>query len=661
MGFTMIDFPASPTVAQLFTAPNGVTYQWDGTAWQTSSVGGLGAVEAGGGTFTPSTGADVVIVFPSVVSGNSGNWLNTSTGRYTPPAGRYFIQCTNGVQAPTGGNGTWTLAPRKNGVRIPNSGAVGSGAASFSIPITVGVYVDANGTDYFDFVANCSAAGMAAQGGQFTAFPLSGLQGPPGPIGAASGDFYAKNSGTIVPAATAAPVIANSVITGNSGNWYNPGTGRFTPPAGRYYIHGSAGAAGASSGASQIIVYLYKNGVSITASQQVPGGVNWSGDPAVDAILDANGTDYFEIWMSANNGTTIIPANCFCFLAYSTQIGAAGPPGPAGPVGTPPVGDFCAYIVGTSIGTSLTPFTGGSILSGNAGSTYNSVNGRWTPPAGRYFIYGHFTGSSSAATHLFLSVYKNGVAIPAGSQSGSIASNTYYGGASIGVTIDANGTDYFNLQMISSAANTSSTDIIFGAFPLTGIAGQAGAFGTGFRTISNQTLVAAQPTIDVQLLPTDINQLQINFDLLPTVNDVDLLLQFYDGSGALVTTSYLWSTALNWSTATGGGATQQTSSSSTGFTNAIYLDYSGAGGRVSNAAANGGINGTIFMRNIRDTVRTRQANFNASYLAGNSAYYSGINGEGVRNASGMITGFRLSFNGGSNIAIGSNVTVWGSP
>ena len=63
------------------------------------------------------------------------------------------------------------------------AGANGSGSAQFAIPITVGCYVDANGTDYFDFVANNLAAGMAAPGGGFTAFPLTGIQGPPGPVG----------------------------------------------------------------------------------------------------------------------------------------------------------------------------------------------------------------------------------------------------------------------------------------------------------------------------------------------------------------------------------------------------------------------------------------------------------------------------------------------
>jgi hypothetical protein len=186
----MIDFPSSPAVGQPFVAPNGVTYQWDGTVWQTSSAGGTGQVQASSGNFTPSTGADVVIVFASIISGNAGNWLNTVNGRYTPPPGRYFLQCTTGVQAPAGGNGTWTLKPRKNGVQIPNSGAVGSGSAQFSVPLTVGVYVDANGTDYFDWVANCASAGMANQGGQFTAFPLSGMSGPQGPLSPGALSLY---------------------------------------------------------------------------------------------------------------------------------------------------------------------------------------------------------------------------------------------------------------------------------------------------------------------------------------------------------------------------------------------------------------------------------------------------------------------------------------
>ena len=329
----MIDFPSSPTVGQLYTAPNGVTYQWNGTLWLTNSAGGSGAVQAASGNFVPVTGTDVVIVFASIVSGNSGNWLNTVNGRYTPPPGRYFIQCTNGVQAPAGGNGTWALVPRKNGVRIPNEGANASGGPQFSIPITVGIYVDANGTDYFDWVANCASANMAAQGGQFTAFPLSGLQGPPGPLPTVGGDFcaYSTNIGLATGTAVAIPT---TILSGNSGNWYNPATGRYTPPAGRYVIRASMFAPNTSS-AVGLGVNIRKNGQPLPTAWagtaagngggQVPGSAGWWADPNQEVIVDANGTDYFDFVTYCGTGqyTTIQ------FMAFPIT-GVQGPAGPGG-------------------------------------------------------------------------------------------------------------------------------------------------------------------------------------------------------------------------------------------------------------------------------------------------------------------------------------------
>lgn len=181
----------------------------------------------------------------------------------------------------------------------------------------------------------------------------------------------------------------------------------------------------------------------------------------------------------------------------------------------------------------------------------------------------------------------------------------------------------------------------------------------GFRQFASLT-PALQPAVDVQNIPADINHLQINYDLAPTVNDVDLVLQFYDASGVLVTTGYLWSTVLNWSTAGNASSPQQTSSSSYGYSTGIVMDFAAAGGRVSNAVGNS-IAGTALVRNIRDTTKTKQANFNCSHISGNGSYLSGVTGNGSRNAVGMITGFRFSFTGGSNVAAGGNVTAWGSP
>ena len=60
----------------------------------------------------------------------------------------------------------------KNGVVIPNCGVSGSGGQTLWIGLTCGVYVDANGTDYFEWVANQAIAGMNAQGGNMSAFRI---------------------------------------------------------------------------------------------------------------------------------------------------------------------------------------------------------------------------------------------------------------------------------------------------------------------------------------------------------------------------------------------------------------------------------------------------------------------------------------------------------
>ena len=198
------------------------------------------------------------------------------------------------MQAPTGGNGTWLLSPRKNGARIP-VGAYGSGSAQFSVPITVGCYVDANGTDYFDFVGNILAAGMAVQGGGLTAFPLSGIQGPPGPAGVLVGDFWAKSSvGVASPVTSFAVVAPNTVMTGNAGGWYTA-NGRYTPPAGRYLLRANMFCLSTTT-AVGMQVKLRKNGTTdLDTTGQVPGAAGWYGDPEVEVLVDATGTDYFEM------------------------------------------------------------------------------------------------------------------------------------------------------------------------------------------------------------------------------------------------------------------------------------------------------------------------------------------------------------------------------
>src|SRR5215475_10107745 len=172
-----IDFPSSPTAGQLYVAPNGVSYQWSTTytAWLPLSVTSAGVDDffAQVQTITFTT-TPTVIVFTPVVTGNSGGWYSTSTGRYTPPAGRYCLNASIG-----GGNSTvattLVIQIRKNGTAILNA-SLTTGAANFNGTVPIHEIVDANGTDYFEIAGSVAAGASTNISGffsWFSAFPIS--------------------------------------------------------------------------------------------------------------------------------------------------------------------------------------------------------------------------------------------------------------------------------------------------------------------------------------------------------------------------------------------------------------------------------------------------------------------------------------------------------
>jgi microcystin-dependent protein len=160
-----IDFPASPTVGQNFTAANGATYQWNGTVWLATGAQPLfGQTVSFYGTF--STPANTIPNTPTVIalltirSGNEGGWFSTSTGRFTPPAGRYVI--SGGARMYTGGGQSLMQAGiYKNGTLIVFNDDT-TAAANFAANAIVEATLDLNGTDYIEFKltsANFNAGG----------------------------------------------------------------------------------------------------------------------------------------------------------------------------------------------------------------------------------------------------------------------------------------------------------------------------------------------------------------------------------------------------------------------------------------------------------------------------------------------------------------------
>jgi hypothetical protein len=325
-----IDFPGSPTTGQLFAASNGVTYQWNGTLWLVLAGpgGGTGDFSAyNSAVISLPAGTNVVLIPNTVLSGNSGLWYNTTTGRYTPPAGRYSIMCSM-TAVPTSAASTMQITLRKNGVGVGGYGSAVSPQAGYQVDLFHNATVDANGTDYFDYIGNSGNIGQAAVT-QFTAFPLTGMQGPSGGApGSVVGDFTAVIINNAI-ATSPATVIPTTIVSGNSGAYYSTSTGRWTPPAGRYLLFGNCSVFISATGS--VIGYLRKNGVNIGGpTYGYVSAAGQSSDVSIQFVVDANGSDFFDFQMQA--GVAGATANLTTFGATPTQ-GMVGPQGPQGPQG----------------------------------------------------------------------------------------------------------------------------------------------------------------------------------------------------------------------------------------------------------------------------------------------------------------------------------------
>jgi hypothetical protein len=75
----MLDFPASPTLNQIFTAPNGSTWIWDGAKWASTSAG-TGFLPLAGGTMV----GDIVLAHdpPAALNPATKQYVDATNIRY---------------------------------------------------------------------------------------------------------------------------------------------------------------------------------------------------------------------------------------------------------------------------------------------------------------------------------------------------------------------------------------------------------------------------------------------------------------------------------------------------------------------------------------------------------------------------------------------------
>lgn len=188
--------------------------------------------------------------------------------------------------------------------------------------------------------------------------------------------------------------------------------------------------------------------------------------------------------------------------------------------------------------------------------------------------------------------------------------------------------------------------------------GSAVAWTTGFRLLQRTVVSSAVADVSIQSIPSDINNLMFMYDLQPVAFQNTLLLQVYNSTGTLVSTAnnYFWALSYTWSFMTTSVAPAGASSGATTVTEAICLSPPVSGTTIHNAHD---IAGTGNIMGIRNTARTKRVTFQSDFLDEGGSSSRSVTGSGSRNASGLITGFRLVFYTG-NIASGS-FSVWGSP
>lgn len=81
---------------------------------------------------------------------------------------------------------------------------------------------------------------------------------------------------------------------------FSTGTSRFTPPSGKYLLQASAGQTGGVAN-QRLVMLLYKNGVAFKDYSTTTGGAAAFGVTGC-VVVDANGTDYFEVYLYQDSG-----------------------------------------------------------------------------------------------------------------------------------------------------------------------------------------------------------------------------------------------------------------------------------------------------------------------------------------------------------------------
>jgi hypothetical protein len=185
--------------------------------------------------------------------------------------------------------------------------------------------------------------------------------------------------------------------------------------------------------------------------------------------------------------------------------------------------------------------------------------------------------------------------------------------------------------------------------------GSIGSPSPMFRRLGRVVPTAGQPSVDFQNIPSDINDIELRFDVTPATNGGYLYMQLYDGSGALVTASSY--TSLNNYTRQGAAVGASVTSFNTPSSNLFTFMLNAASQGVSTTYA---IAGDMRMNNIRDATRNKYWQYSLVMVEQTNTDYTLLKGGGALGQNLAVSGLHLSWNTG-NFKAGGAVSLWGSP
>lgn len=309
-----LDFPNAPTDGQLFSGANGVVYQWNAAKTLWLAYPGTPAVSAP--TYDSRSDASVSLTgtipmddtIPQITEGNrlfqrsytavdptrsievsvDANFGNGSAGLNYVLA--LFID--NAPDAITTRVCVNNVAQTLGFLTLRWRGVLSAGPHTFEIRCG-SAYLARNDTQRF-FGGSIQSTMVIQEIGV-------GVQGPPGPLGSAATQpalqVFAAAGGIATSPTYTKVVMAGATV--DVGNYWNGANNRWIPPAGTYVLTGAVSLQSAT-GTIGLRAWLYKNGVGYANGMDTPVGAGGVGTANVTGVVQANGTDYFELWGSAD-------------------------------------------------------------------------------------------------------------------------------------------------------------------------------------------------------------------------------------------------------------------------------------------------------------------------------------------------------------------------